>query len=80
MLSPCDMDLSGLPPLCIHVGDREILLSDAERLARSARECGVETEFRIWEGMWHVFQTAAGVVPEARRSLEGIGTFCRRLA
>ncbi len=78
LLSPAGMDLYGLSPLCVHVGDREIVLSDAERLAERARECGVEVEFRIWQGMWHVFQTTAGVVPEARRSLEQVGRFCRR--
>lgn len=78
LLSPMGMDLSGLPPLCIHVGEREIVLSDSERLAERARDCGVEVEFRIWSGMWHVFQTAARFVPEARRSLEEIGRFCDR--
>jgi monoterpene epsilon-lactone hydrolase len=76
LLSPMGMDLTGLPPLCIHVGEREIVLSDSERLAARARDCGVEVEFRIWGGMWHVFQTAAGFVPEARRSLAEIGRFC----
>ena len=33
LLSPLNTDLSDLPPLCIHVGDRELLLSDAVRLA-----------------------------------------------
>jgi acetyl esterase/lipase len=78
LLSPASMDLSGLPPLCIHVGDHEVVLSDAERLAERARACGVEVEFRIWDGMWHVFQTTAGIVPEARRSLEEIGRFCQQ--
>jgi monoterpene epsilon-lactone hydrolase len=76
LLSPASMDLTGLPPLCIHVGDREVVLSDSKRLAERALDCGVEVAFRIWEGMWHVFQTTAAIVPEARRSLEEIGRFC----
>jgi monoterpene epsilon-lactone hydrolase len=78
LLSPIGMDLSDLPPLCIHVGEREIVLSDSERLAERARDYGVEVELRIWGGMWHVFQTAAGFVPEARRSLKEIGRFCNQ--
>jgi acetyl esterase/lipase len=78
LLSPTGMDLSGLPPLCIHVGEREIVLSDSLDLAERACDCGVEVELRIWDGMWHVFQTTAGIVPEARRSLEEIGRFCGR--
>jgi acetyl esterase/lipase len=71
------MDLGGLPPMWIHVGDHEVLLSDSERLAHRAQEAGVEVEFRVWPGMWHVFQTAAGFVPEARGSLEDLGRFVR---
>ena len=36
LLSPHHADLRGLPPLLIHVGDDEILLSDATRLADKA--------------------------------------------
>lgn len=75
LLYPTNMDLSGLPPLCIHVGDDEVLLSDSVRFAERARACNVDVEFRIWPSMWHAFQTSARVVPEARRSLDEIGRF-----
>jgi acetyl esterase/lipase len=75
LLYPTDIDLSGLPPLCIHVGDCEVLLSDAERFAERARACHVHVEFKVWQGMWHAFQTGARFVPEARRSLQEIGRF-----
>jgi acetyl esterase/lipase len=75
LLSPARIDLSGLPPLCIHVGDREVLLSDSVRLAERARACRVAVEFKIWPGMWHVFQTSARFVPEARQSVDDIGRF-----
>jgi len=78
LLSPAEMDLTGLPPMWIQVGDHEILLSDAQRLARRAAMAGVEVEFRVWPGLWHVFQTAARLVPEARASLEDLGRFLRK--
>jgi acetyl esterase/lipase len=68
-------DLAGLPPLCVHVGEHDLLLSDSTRLAERARSCGVEVELRTFPGMWHVFQAAARFVPEARASIEGIGRF-----
>ena len=77
LLNPLDMDLKGLPPLCIHAGDDEVLLSDSVRLAERARDAGVEVDFKIWSGMWHVFQTNAASVPEARQSLDEIGRFVR---
>jgi acetyl esterase/lipase len=75
LLSPVKTDLSGLPPLCVHVGDDEILLSDSVRLAERARSCNVAVECKVWPGMWHVFQTSARLVPEARRSIEELGQF-----
>jgi len=78
LLSPVHADLSGLPPLCIHVGDDEILLSDSTRLAENARTAGVIVELDVWPGMWHDFTAAASMVPEAQRSVQGIGEFVRR--
>jgi acetyl esterase/lipase len=75
LLYPAGMELTGLPPVCIHVGDHEVLLSDSERLAEAARSAVVEVEFKVWEGMVHVFQSGASFVPEARRSLAEIGQF-----
>jgi acetyl esterase/lipase len=77
LLQPTRLDLSGLPPMWIQVGDHEVLLSDAERLARRAGEAGVEVDFRVWPGMWHVFQATARFVPEARASIEELGRFLR---
>lgn len=77
LLHPLNIDLSDLPPLCIHVGSCEVLLSDSTRLAECARACNVDVEFKIWQGMWHAFQTSARVVPEAQRSLDEIGRFIK---
>jgi acetyl esterase/lipase len=75
LISPIYADLRGLPPVLIHVGDREILLSDAMRLAERAREDGVDVELKIWEGMWHVWHLLAGYVPEGRQAVDEIGAF-----
>lgn len=64
-------DLTGLPPMIVHVGNDEILLSDAARLVDRARESGVEVTFKVWDDMWHVFQTFE--IPEANQSIEEIG-------
>ncbi len=77
-LSPTHMDLSGLPPMLIHAGDCEILLSDAVRLAEVVRGAGVSVTFRVWKGMWHGFHASAGVVPEAREAIRELGVFLRK--
>jgi acetyl esterase/lipase len=38
----------------------------------------VEVSFKIWPGMWHVFQSAARYVPESRQSIEELAVFLRR--
>jgi len=75
LISPLYGDLSALPPLLIHVGDYEILRDDSIRLAEKARAAGVDVTLRVWEGMWHVFQSLAARVPEARRSVDEVGAW-----
>jgi acetyl esterase/lipase len=81
LLSPFYGDLRGLPPLLIHVGGDEILLSDATRFADKARAAGVDVRLVVWPRMWHVWHFFAPRLPEARQALEAIGGFVReRLA
>ena len=75
MLSPAFADLAGLPPLMIQASSCEVLLSDAERIAVRALECGVRCRYQVWEGMIHVFQCLAGWVPEASLAVRELGAF-----
>jgi acetyl esterase/lipase len=75
LVSPLYADLRGLPPLLIQVGDAEILLSDSAGLADAARAAGVEVTLDTWNGMWHVWQAMAGLVPEGKRAVEGACAF-----
>lgn len=76
--APIRQDLRGLAPLLIQVGNHEIILSDATRLAERAKAAGVETGLEVWEGMWHVFQAFASMIPEGKRAIDHIGQFVRR--
>ncbi|MEO8443847.1 MAG: alpha/beta hydrolase [Gammaproteobacteria bacterium] len=77
LISPVFAELRGLPPLLIQVGTREVLLSDSVRLARRAREAGVDVTLDVWEGMWHVWQGNPDV-PEARAAADEVAAFFRR--
>ena len=77
LISPLFADLRGLPPLLVHVGSDEILLSDSTRLVEKARQAGVAVSIEIWQGMWHVFQVFAPFVPEAQQSIDKLGNFIR---
>jgi acetyl esterase/lipase len=76
-ISPLYADLGGLPPMLIHVGDHEVLLDDSVRFAERATAAGVDARLVVWPGMFHVFQTFAPFLPEARRANRDISEFIR---
>ena len=67
--------MSGLPPIMITTGSCDLLLSQALRLARRLREAKVDSDLRVWEGMWHVFEFYP--IPEAEVSIGEIAAFLR---
>ena len=71
-------DLSGLPPLLIHVGSAETLLDDSTRLATLAKEAGVDVTLKIWDDMVHVWQAFASILLEGQQSIEETGAFIRQ--
>lgn len=75
---PLDEDMSGLPPMLIHVGTDEILYSDSVRLAENARTGGVDVRLESFEGLWHVFHLNAGMLPSATRAVADAGEFIRK--
>jgi epsilon-lactone hydrolase len=75
LISPHYAQLDGFPPLLIHVGDDEILLSDSVRLAEHARSAGVDVHLDIYPGMWHVWHLFVPFLPEARQAVDAIGLF-----
>ncbi len=77
--SPVDLDLSEMPPALIQTGSEEMTYVDAELMARRLQLAGVSTELQVWEKQVHVFQAAAGIVPESGRALAEIGRFVREL-
>ena len=78
LASPLFADLTGLPPMLVHVGTHEVLLDDTRRLVRRAREAGVDASAGEFDGLWHVFQAVPGI-PEGARSLRELGAFVRRV-
>ena len=78
-ISPLHADLHDLPPLLIHVGDNEVLLSDSTRFASKAKASGVSVELKVWRNAPHVFQLFAGFVPQSTQALREVGHFMQRV-
>ncbi len=64
-ISPAFGDFTGFPPMLIQVGSYEMLLSDAQTVARKAKKQGVKVRCHVYEGMFHVFQMAMQLMPES---------------
>ena len=75
-VSPLFGDLTGLPPLLLHVGAEEALRDDSLRLAVKARAAGVRVETSVWPVVTHGWQLLPAL-PEARRSIARAGEFLK---
>lgn len=74
LISPLYGDLGGLPPVLIHIGTSEVLLSDSRRMADALKRAGVDCLLKEWEDLFHVFHTVVSI-PEARKATEEIASF-----
>ena len=75
LASPLYADLTGLPPIRIHVGDDEVLLDDSRRYVENAVGAGVDAKVDIWMGMPHGFVTNVGGFNAATQALKASGAF-----
>ena len=72
--SPVHGDLTGLPPMLIHVGGAETLVDDSRALAAKAEAVDVDVTLEVWDEMihvWHAFEA----LPEAAEAIQRIGEF-----
>ncbi|MBL6749334.1 MAG: alpha/beta hydrolase [Nevskia sp.] len=78
LAAPLYGDLRGLPPLLIHVGERETLYDDAARIAKKAKDAGVDVTLKAWKGQIHVFQIFASRLEEGETAIQELGAFIRK--
>jgi acetyl esterase/lipase len=73
--SPVYADLSGLPPILLHVSSAELLLDDSRRIHDNVQRAGGSSTIEIFDGVSHGWQMLEGLVPEARASLRSAAHF-----
>lgn len=73
--SPLYAELAGLPPLFVTVGTAETLMDDSTRLADKVRAAGGEVTLDVADDMVHIWTLFHEILPEARESIQRIGTF-----
>ena len=78
-ISPLFADLSGLPPILVQVGSKEILLDDAQRFKEKAQQAGVDLTYKLYTGMWHNFQMFHSWFDEGKQALADLAEFAHQL-
>jgi epsilon-lactone hydrolase len=73
-------DVSGLPPVHIEYGGREVLRADAERLADRLESEGVEVTSVFVGGLVHVYPILLPTSPEGRSAAARLNGFVHNLA
>lgn len=73
--SPVFADVRGLPPILVQIGELEVMLSDAIRLASHLAENRVRVSLEVWPGMFHVWHMFSAILPEGLRALRGAVDF-----
>lgn len=74
-VSPLFADLTGLPPMQIFAAEDDVLYSDATRLHKRAKECGVPDELIVGKRMLHIWPVAN--IPEGHEAVTDIVRFVR---
>jgi len=65
---------AGFVPTIVATGTRDLLLSDSVRFAATLRAAGAPVHLRVWEGMWHAFETVPGL-PEGEQVMHEVFGF-----
>lgn len=77
-VTPFYNDMSGLPPVLIHVGSWEMLRDDSVTIAERIKAVGGSAELKIWDGMVHSWQLFAPMLEEGMASIEEAGAFAQK--
>ena len=70
LASPVFADVTGLPPILVQIGENELMLSDAMRLANHLADNRVRVNLEVWPGMFHAWHFYAGILAEGQQALE----------
>jgi epsilon-lactone hydrolase len=74
-VSPLNADLSGLPPMQLHVGTAELLHDEVVELSERAIWANVGVDLRTWPDMVHGWALLPSVFPAAAQTLRACATF-----
>ena len=75
-ISPIFGDFTGLPPILIQAGNKEVLIDEALRLAERAKASNIDTTLELFDERLHIFSMFP-YLPNAEDALKSIKRFTR---
>lgn len=78
LISPMYGDYTGVTPMLVFAGGREMILDDARRLVDKARSDGVPVVLEVEPDMFHVWPALLPDHAATRRTMTQVGEFVRR--
>lgn len=78
-ISPLNADLSGLPRTLVQCGSDDLFISEDSELAARMNAAGTHADLDVIDGMWHDFQTHAGMLLEAAAAVERMAVWAKPL-
>ena len=78
-VSPIYGDFAGLPPLLIQAGRNEVLVDEATRLDRVAKDANVDVTCELYDERLHIFSMFP-FLPNAERALDSVAAFASRIS
>ena len=75
-ISPIFGDFTGLPPILIQAGNKEVLIDEALRLAERAKASNIDTTLELFDERLHIFSMFP-YLPNAEKALKSIEQFTR---
>jgi epsilon-lactone hydrolase len=79
LANPLYADPTGLPPMLVLVGGREILLDDARRFTSNAQDAGVDVTLEVVPEMIHIWHVFGPMFPEAVEASDRVASYVRKL-
>ena len=76
-VSPIFGDFTGLPPILIQAGKKEVLVDEALRLAQRAKASNVDTTLELFDERLHIFSMFP-YLPNAKDALKSVERFTNR--
>nr|WP_296778107.1 alpha/beta hydrolase [Rhodococcus sp. (in: high G+C Gram-positive bacteria)] len=73
--APLQGDLTGLPPIVLHVGTSEVLYPQIVALHEKLLLSGAEVDYVEYEKLWHVAHLQASILREAAQAVHHLGAF-----